>query len=333
MQKATSRSCPARVRRCLLMACGAVVSLPGCSTGGASDHPGTSESGRGEGLAPQIEAPSVLRPDGSRIIYRLDAPADVDAPYGLLFLAQGSGCQPATLEGRFSHSEKIAPGFARLSIEKYGVDPSDSDREEGDCMAAFYARDTLDQRVLDAARVLSAFRGASWWSGDLVMFGGSEGGAVVAMLAGLVPETDAVVVLSSGLGFTVEETVLAAVPPYAREVVSAQFRAARERGAPNDHFSGHSHHWWAHALNQRPVTTLLPLEVPVLVVQGGRDTSAAPESARAGVAELEGRGRCVTYHEHEALDHFMRDREGVDRRSEIYGEIANWLGAGASPTC
>ena len=147
------------------------------------------------------------------------------------------------------------------------------------------------------------------------------------MLAGLVPEADGVVILSSGLGFTVEETVLAAVPPAARDGVAAQLAAARRTRSTSERFGGHSHHWWANAVDMRPVTTLLPLDVPVLVVQGDRDTSAIPESARAGVAILKAAGRPVTYHEHPGLDHSMKDEAGEDRRPEVHAEIGAWVAA------
>lgn len=80
-------------------------------------------------------------------------------------------------------------------------------------------------------------------------------------------------------------------------------------------------------MDKRPVTTLLPLDLPVLVVQGDRDTSAVPESARAGVALLEAAGRPVTYHEYPGLDHSLRDEAGEDRRPEVYTAISAWVAA------
>jgi len=270
--------------------------------------------------------PAILRPDGSGIVYRLESPQDADGPRGLLLVAQGSGCDPATLPGRFAHSERIAPGFTRLVIEKYGVDPSQPASGEDECPQAFYARDTLDQRVLDAARVISALRGAPWWNGELIVFGGSEGGAVAAMLAGIVPETGAVAVLSSGLGFTVAETVLAAVPPPARENIAARFQAARENASINEYFGGHSHQWWANALDKRPVNSMVSLDIPILVVQGGRDVNAPPQSARSAVAALREAGRCVRYDEYPELDHFMRDADGENHTVRVYDAMAQWAG-------
>lgn len=271
------------------------------------------------------QLPELMRPDASPIVYRIDGIEPGGSPQGLIFLAQGSGCDPVTVDNRFALSETLAPGFARLSIEKYGVNPA-HDLAEDECSEEFYARDTIDQRVLDAARVIAGLRGSDWWNGDLVLFGGSEGGAVVSMLAPIVPETDAVVVFSSGLGFTVEEGVLQAVPPPVRPRAEASFVEARQTGRIDERFSGHSHHWWANALDKRPSNALTGTTVPVLVVQGTMDRSAVVESAREGVARLEASGVCVTYDEREGLDHFMRDAQGADHRAEVYSDIALWIG-------
>lgn len=271
------------------------------------------------------QLPDLVRPDSTKIVYRIEGIEPGRAPQGLILLAQGSGCNPVTVENRFELSETLAPGFARLTIEKYGVDPA-LELAEGECSEDFYARDTIDQRVLDAARVISALRGSDWWNGDLVLFGGSEGGAVVSMLTPIVPETDAVVVFSSGLGFTVEEGVLQAVPPPVRPMAEASFSAARQTGRIDERFSGHSHHWWANALDKRPSNALTGTVVPILVVQGTIDRSAVVESAREGVARLEASGACVTYDEREGLDHFMKDAQGADHRAEVYSDIALWIG-------
>ncbi|TVR57580.1 MAG: hypothetical protein EA421_00775 [Gemmatimonadales bacterium] len=301
--------------------------LLGCSAAdGAESFDGEDRDVR-PGQVLHAETSPVLRPDGSVITYHVETPDDATPPYGLVLVAQGSGCRPAGVVDSFPFSERIAPGFARLIVEKYGVDPAAPPPGEDACSSKFYERDTLDQRVLDAARVIGSLRSQEWWNGELILFGGSEGGAVVAMLAGLVPETDGVVILASGLGFTVEETVLAAVPPLARDGVAVELAAARRTRSTSERFGGHSHHWWATAEDKRPVTTLLPLDLPVLVVQGGRDTSAVPESARAGVALLEAAGRPVTYREHPGLDHSMRDEASEDRRPEVYADIGAWVTA------
>lgn len=275
------------------------------------------------GLA-TAQVSTLARADSSEIIYRLEGVEPGVEPQGLILLAQGSGCNPVTIENRFEDAEMLAPGFARLTIEKYGVDPA-LNLPDDECSQAFYARDTLDRRVLDAALVIAAFRGAPWWNGDLVLFGGSEGGAVVSMLAPIVPETDAVVALSSGLGLTVEETVKNALPPTVRPMAEASFSAARETSRIDERFSGHSHHWWAHALDVRPADALAGTSVPILVVQGTHDRSAPVESAREGVTRLEASGACVTYDERAGLDHFMRDPAGGSHRTEVYSDIAAWI--------
>ena len=272
---------------------------------------------------------AVIRPDGSEIVYALEGRGEAERQ-GVIFIAQGSGCAPATTPGRFEGAEALAPALARLTIEKYGVDPEVGEPETDEsgapvCSEAFLARDTLDQRVLDAARVIAELRRTDWWNGELVLFGGSEGGAVAAMLAEITPETDGVVVFSSGLGFTVEETVLAAMPPPVRPRMSQGLSEARAQGRIDVGFAGHSQAWWANAAAKRPVNALLNVTAPILVVHGGRDASAPVASAREGVERLREAGACVAYHEHADLDHFMAEADGTSRRGAVYADIAAWI--------
>lgn len=268
--------------------------------------------------------PEVLRDDGTEIIYSLDGLDPDGSEQGILLLAQGSGCDPATLPGRFENAELIAPGFARLAIEKYGVTP-DNAAQDGSCSEAFYVGDTLQQRVQDAEAVIAALSDQDWWNEDLVLFGGSEGGAVVSMLASRVAEADAVVVFSSGLGFTVEETVMASIPPPVQPMAQQAFADARQNAQTDVFFGGHSHHWWSNALDVRPVNFLLDQDIPVRVVHGTRDASAPIDAARSGVSLLQEVGVCVAYDEREGLDHFMTDAEGNSHRVDVYTDIADWI--------
>jgi len=282
------------------------------------------------GAAPA--APEVRRSDDTTIHYELNLANGVSAPRGVLLMLQGSGCAPVTGGERFSGWERIAPDFALLTIEKAGVVPGDeppSSDADGDpaCSAAFYANDTLDRRVLDAARVIQVLRGQDWWTGELIVFGGSEGGAVAAELAGMLPGLDAVVIFSTSLGWTLEEAVLGSVPPPVREPIAGSFAEARAGGGFEPVIAGHSPQWWANALDRRPAAALSTTQSPVLIVHGALDQFAPVASAREGVDLLENAGTCVTYLEKEGLDHFMRDAEGADQRPAVFTEIGQWVEA------
>lgn len=164
------------------------------------------------GLARQTHV--LERADGTQITFHVDRHAKA-ARQSALLLLQGSGCEPVAANTRVtSVAPVLAPEHAVITVEKYGVHSASARQNLVDgCSPDYWAGNTLDQRVIDAAQVVARLRQERWWNGNLVIFGGSEGGAVAAMLAPIVPETQAVLVFSSGIGVPVGELIRAAVPP------------------------------------------------------------------------------------------------------------------------
>jgi pimeloyl-ACP methyl ester carboxylesterase len=120
------------------------------------------------------------RPDGSTIAYSVDTPpGPID---GVLVLAQGSGCQPTAGNTNLKTVRQAFPHHLAVMVEKYGI-ASDAAIADGftDCPPAFHAGHTVQQRVADYVAVLAGLRSAA--DIPLVLFGGSEGGLAVAMLA------------------------------------------------------------------------------------------------------------------------------------------------------
>ena len=115
-------------------------------------------------------------------------------------LAQGSGCLAATENANILRAKGLLPTFAVVMVEKYGVGPHDKPKDPfGNCSAAFYAHHTISQRVADYERVLRQVETSPWSDGRVVLFGGSEGGAAVSMLAPRITPT-ATVVFSAAPG-------------------------------------------------------------------------------------------------------------------------------------
>lgn len=266
------------------------------------------------------------RTDGSQIIYHLDGMEG--GRRGVVLMLQGSGCDSvAEREWLKSEPPIIAPRHAVLAIEKYGVVPGrpQTDAVEG-CSPDYWNRNTLQQRVLDAAQVIARLRAESWWNRHLVIYGGSEGGAVAAMLAPLVPETKAVVIVSSGIGVPVAELIRAAVPPPVAAQITAMLAEAKANPTGDKRFGGASYRWWADAADVTPAKALLQTDAPVLLIQGGRDQFAPAATARATRNLFAAAGkRFLTYREYEGYDHFMKDSAGVDHRAAVLRYIARWL--------
>ena len=277
--------------------------------------------------ADEARTQRIERPDGSQLIYHIDAPSG-RGRIGVLLLFQGSGCEPVERDARvLGYGRMLAPERVIVTIEKYGaggaVDPAGL--VDG-CTPDFWRGNTLSRRVLDAVTVVAALRGRTWWNGDVVLFGGSEGGAVAAMAAPLVPEARAVIVYSSGIGVPVGALVRSAIPPFAQAETDRVFAEARRNPDPERRWGGASYAWWADAADQVPARSLLQTRAPILLVHGSRDQSAPVATARATRDLMaQARGANFIYREYDGYDHFMIDAAGVDHRPEVFAAMRDWL--------
>lgn len=264
---------------------------------------------------------AVERPDGSRITYHIERQRERGP---VLLMLQGSGCDSVALNERIRWmAARLAPRHALLTIEKYGVAPGS---DGASCTPEHMRGNTLSRRVLDALQIVARLRQERWWNRELILFGGSEGGAVAAMLAPLVPETKAVLIWSSGIGLPLGAMILSALPPPVRAEAARVFAEARADPSPERQWGGASYPWWADAIDLVPARGLAQTRAPVLLIHGTRDQSAPVASARAARdLVLAARKADFTYREYEGYDHFMVDSEGVDHRAEVVAAAASWL--------
>jgi len=279
-------------------------------------------------LAPPAEAApqslSLVRADGSLIHYTLDRPAG-PAP-GLLVLGQGSGCNPGAANPALAEVRAAFPDHAALIVEKAGIAP-DAAITDGyaDCPQAFHDRYTVSQRVEDYLAVLEALRADE--PADprrLVLFGGSEGGLAMAMLASRI-HPDATILLSSATGMGFGEMVRSTVPPEGHAAIDAGFAAARADPSGSTLFAGSTHRFWADILDHRSLDYMQATDSPFLLIQGGRDTSAPLAAARATADAYAETGGCnLTYWEFPSLDHGMRDPAGRAHLGTIAAQAAQW---------
>ena len=288
----------------------------------------------GVAQAAAVQSGTSARADGSLIHWSLTAPLsaapDARSPRGVLLVAQGSGCHPASASASVAAAHAVAPALALLTVEKYGVSPDDRPADAmADCSQDYRLHHTVSQRAADALQVLQGLRDAPGWSGPLVLFGGSEGGAVVAQLAPMA-HPDAVVVLSSSLGETLAASIRRVVPPPVAEQLDGLLAQARRDPGPGarpvSEWGGNSLRWWADVADTVPARALLSSAAPVLLVQGERDALAPVASARlAQQAYREAGHGGLTYWELPGHDHFMVDAHGVDQRDRVLGRVATWV--------
>jgi pimeloyl-ACP methyl ester carboxylesterase len=265
------------------------------------------------------------RDDASSIYWTLDRQSG-EGRQGILLLAQGSGRLAATENPNIANAKRLLPQFAVVTVEKYGVDPH---TRPGDpfngCSDAYYAHHTVSQRVADYQRVLAELKAQPWWNGQLVLFGGSEGGAAVALLAPTVA-ADAVVIFSSAPGHSFAEEFKMSVPPEVAQQASAEFEKIKADPMSSKVWGGNSYRWWADILRQDLASRLLATNSPILLVQGERDSHAPVAVARQIRDEFErsGHGK-LTYWEFPGYDHGMLDAEGVSHLDEVMRKISTWL--------
>ncbi|WP_444920705.1 alpha/beta hydrolase family protein [Microbulbifer sp. CnH-101-G] len=265
------------------------------------------------------------RQDNSTIYWSLEFPAHND-PRGLLLIAQGSGCLPAIKNKTVQQVKTIAPSFAVLLVEKYGVTHADGPNDQfKDCSQAYVANHTVEQRTRDVVQIVDELKDSNWWNGKLVLFGGSEGGDVVARLASRL-NPDAAVVFSSGLGQSFAEVLKSLVPPHVAKEVDAKLAYARANPESVEVWGGNSMRWWADVVDRIPVNDLMDSHAPVLLIQGTEDKSSPVSSGRAARDAYASAGRCeLTYWEYPGYDHYMTDTNAVNHRGEVFERIAGWI--------
>jgi hypothetical protein len=269
---------------------------------------------------------SSVRPDGSTIRWYLDRQAG-GPKQPILVLGQGSGCASVTTNANVEAAKNLLPAAAIVTVEKYGVLEGDAPKAfPEDCRLAFAAHHTISQRVADYRQVIVGLRNAPWWNGQLVLFGGSEGGAAMQILAAEV-HPDAAVIFSSATGMPFRQAFVRVLPPADAKTVSAHIAEIRRNPTSTKTWLANSYLWWSDIMDRRlSDDAIRATTTHFLVVQGRWDQSNPVISARQFVENFRGAGRGnITYWEYADYDHSMTDREGQSHLSEVFSRISEWL--------
>jgi len=267
---------------------------------------------------------TLKRPDGSDIDWYLDRRAP-SARQGVLVVAQGSGCSSVTTNRNVEAGKGLLPEFAVVTVEKYGVAPGAVQKGPDDCPDVFYARHTITQRVADYHAVIDRLKSADWWNGQLVLFGGSEGGAVVQILAAEV-DADAAVIFSSATGIPFRDAFVQVLPPEMAAEAPAQLEKARRSPLSAELWAGNSYRWWADVIDRPLWDDALKAKGALLVIQGRRDQSNPVSSARAFRDVFAARQRCnLSYWEYDDYDHAMIDTAGVSHLPDVLQRTSAWI--------
>lgn len=72
--------------------------------------------------------------------------------------------------------------------------------------------------------------------------------------------------------------------------------------------------------------TLIKVNSPLLIIQGGMDTSVSPQKTDEMMLRLKELGKSnIEYRRYEALDHGLKNSDGTSLRKEVVSDINMWL--------
>jgi dienelactone hydrolase len=285
--------------------------------------------------ATEIMTRTVSRDDGSFISYYLVQHAhDTDT---LLLILQGSDCNSVLkIESILTEYKNVWPEADVLLIEKYGINRKlkySSDPARKDYPAQYLEKDNPAQRVADINTVLDIVRKDGQYK-KLILLGGSEGAVIANLVSADIDYLDATIAFNGGGRWFIDDVshsiaVKHKNPEEARKEID-DFKGFAEHVLNNKPFeldvSGHGYHWWQQMLSIDQLDTLKKVKSPLLIVQGGMDTSVSPQKTDELVQRLKELGKNnIEYRRYEALDHGFKDSDGENQRNEVVSDMNSWL--------
>lgn len=278
---------------------------------------------------------TAIRDNGSPISYYLVQHAhDTNT---LLLILQGSDCNSVLNIDSIHYDYKdVWPEADLLLIEKYGIDSKlkySTDPARKDCPAQYLEKDSPSQRVADIKTVLDIVRKDDQYK-KFILLGGSEGAVIANLVTADVDYIDATISFNGGGRWFIDDV---------SHSIAAEHKNPEEVRKQNDGFkgfaehvlnskpfeldvSGHGYHWWQQMLSIDQLDTLKKVNSPLLIVQGGMDTSVSPQKTDEMMQRLKELGKSnIDYRRYEALDHGLKNSDGKSLRKEVVGDMNMWL--------
>ncbi|GJC07642.1 alpha/beta hydrolase family protein [Aeromonas hydrophila] len=285
--------------------------------------------------AEDITTRTASRDDGTHISYYLVTHShDADT---LLLILQGSDCNSVlNIDSILSDYKDVWPEADLLLIEKYGIDSklkysTDSARE--DCPAQYLEKDSPAQRAADIKVVLDTVRKDGKYK-KLILLGGSEGAVIANLVTADIDYIDATIAFNGGGRWFIDDVSYSIAAEH-KNIEAARkdidnFKGFAEHvlnGKPFElEVSGHGYHWWHQMLSIDQLDTLQDVKSPLLIIQGGRDTSVSPQKTGELLRRLKDLGKNnIEYRRYEKLDHGLKDSNGKNQRKEVVTDMNIWL--------
>ncbi len=283
----------------------------------------------------EIMTRTASRDDGSPISYYLVQHAhDTDT---LLLILQGSDCNSVLkIESILTEYKNVWPEADVLLIEKYGINRKlkySKDAERKDCPAQYLEKDNPAQRVADIKTVLDIVRKDGQYK-KLILLGGSEGAVIANLVSADIDYLDATIAFNGGGRWFIDDVSHSIAVKHKKTAAARKevddFKGFAEHVLNSKPFelevSGHGYHWWQQMLSIDQLDTLIKVNSPLLIIQGGRDTSVSPQKTDELVQRLKELGKNnIEYRRYEALDHGLKNSDGRNLRKEVIRDINIWL--------
>lgn len=275
------------------------------------------------------------RTDGSHISYYLVSHSNKSDT--LLLILQGSDCNSVLkIDSILADYKNVWLQADILLIEKYGIDDKlkyNADPARKDCPAQYLEKDNPAQRVADIKLVLDTVRKDGQYK-TFILLGGSEGAVIANLVTAEVDYIDATISFNGGGRWFIDDVShsIAAEhknPEAARKDIDG-FKGFAEHVLNSKPFeldvSGHGYHWWKQMLSIDQLDTLQNVKSPLLIVQGGRDTSVSPHKTDEMMQRLKDLGKNnIEYRRYKELDHGFKNSDGKSLRKEVVSDMNMWL--------
>ena len=285
--------------------------------------------------ATEIMTRTVSRDDGSPISYYLVQHAhDTDT---LLLILQGSDCNSVLkIESILTEYKNVWPEADVLLIEKYGINRKlkySTDPARKDCPAQYLEKDNPAQRVADINTVLDIVRKDGQYK-KLILLGGSEGAVIANLASADIDSIDATIAFNGGGRWFIDDVSHSIAAEHKNLEAAGKdidgFKGFAEHVLNSKPFeldvSGHGYHWWQQMLSIDQLDTLIKVNSPLLIIQGGMDTSVSPQKTDEMMQRLEELGKSnIEYRRYEALDHGLKNSDGKSQRKKVVSDMNIWL--------
>ena len=276
------------------------------------------------------------REDGSFINYYIFKALENIQSDELLLILQGSDCNSVLQKDViFKHYRKVRSNADLLLIEKYGITKNLSNLdavERQDCPSVYLKNDNPKQRLADINAVLNKEYKNRYKK--LIVLGGSEGALIANLFSSNFDYVDATISFSGGGRWFLDDVLHSILSnnenrAKAQEEIEGfkKFYKMAIKDEPFDMFaSNHSYFWWNQMFKIDQQEIIKKINNPLLIVQGGLDTSVSSAKTEEMISNLQEAGKKnIDYIKYKNLNHTFNNKKGESELGKVIMDMKKWL--------